>query len=83
MRIRSNVDQVFSRYVGPISSELGADEFKRWCEDGQVGPSGLHRYIGRLAKYISEDARRREFMRLASRCIQIAAVSGNVPHATP
>lgn len=75
MRMRSNIDQVFSRYVGPISSELGAEEFDRWREEGQVGPNGLHRYITRLARHISENAQRREFMRFASRCIQVAAVA--------
>ena len=75
MRMRSNIDRVFSQYVGPISSELGAEEFDRWCEEGQVGPTGLHRYITRLARYISEDDRRREFMRSASRCIQVASAT--------
>jgi len=75
MRMRSNIDQAFSRYVGPISSELGAEEFDRWCEEGQVGPNALHRYITRLARYISEDAQRREFMRLASRCIQVVSIA--------
>lgn len=75
MRMRSNIDQVFSRYVGPISSELGAEEFDRWREEGQVGPSSLHRYITRLARHITDDAQRREFMRLASGCIQVGAVA--------
>jgi len=75
MRMRSNIDQVFSRYVGPISSELGAEEFDRWREEGQVGPRGLHRYITRLARHISDDAQRREFMRFASNCIQVAAIA--------
>jgi hypothetical protein len=76
MRMRGDIDQVFSRYVGPISSELGAEEFDRWREEGHVGPSGLHRYITRLARHISDDAQRREFMRFASRCIHVGAAKG-------
>jgi hypothetical protein len=75
MRMRSNIDQVFSRYVGPISSELGAEEFDRWREEGQVGPRGLHRYITRLARHISDDTQRREFMRFASHCIQVSGIA--------
>lgn len=73
MRMRSHIDQIFSRYVGPISSELSVEEFDRWREEGRVGPSGLHRYISRLARYISEDGPRREFIGHAARCIQITA----------
>lgn len=70
LRMRDGIDQIFSRYVGPIFSELSAEEFDRWREGGQVGPGGLHRYVSRLAQYIPEDASRREFMEYASRCIQ-------------
>jgi hypothetical protein len=76
MRMRSSIDQIFSRYVGPISSELSAEEFDRWREEGRVGPSGLHRYISRLAGYIAEDGPRREFIGYASRCIQLLTTKG-------
>lgn len=72
--MRDGIDRIFSRYVGPISSELSAEEFDRWRQEGQVGPGGLHRYISRLARYIPQDAPRREFMAQASRCIQEMAV---------
>jgi hypothetical protein len=74
IRMRDNIEQIFSRYVGPISAELSAEEFDRWRQEGQVGPTGLHRYISRLAKYIPDDGPRREFMGYASRCIQAMAV---------
>ena len=77
MRMRSHIDLVFSRYVGPISSELGAEEFDRWRDEGEVGPKGLHRYITRLARYIPQDDQRREFMGFASRCIQLLSVARN------
>lgn len=75
MRMRHGIDQIFSRYVGPISSELSAEEFDRWRAEGQVGPSGLRRYISRLAGYIPEDGPRREFIGYASRCIQVMTVT--------
>lgn len=75
MRMRASIDQVFSRYVGPISAELSAEEFDRWRLEGQVGPRALHRYISRLARYIPEDELRRDFMGYAARCIQLLAVA--------
>lgn len=70
-RIRDQIDQVFARYVGPIAAELGREEFEHWRAEGQVGPTALHRYIARLARYVSDEASRRAFINDATRCIQI------------
>jgi len=72
LRIREQIDEVFTRYVGPISAELCREEFERWLSEGQVGPSALHRYIGLLAKYIADDAVRRTFIGEASKRIGIS-----------
>lgn len=74
LRIRAPIDQAFTRYVGPIAGELCDDEFKRWRDEGPVGPLALHRYISRLARYISDEALRRSFISEASKCIQIANI---------
>lgn len=71
LRIRERIDDVFARYVGPIAPELSRDEFEHWCAEGQVGPSGLHRYIARLGRYLSDEASRRAFIGEASHCIQL------------
>lgn len=73
MRMRAQIDGVFTRYVGPIAAELCHDEFGRWRTEGQLGPGGLHRYITRLARYITEDAPRHEFIKQAARCIRLSA----------
>lgn len=73
MRMRALIDDVFTRYVGPIAAELCYDEFSRWRAEGQLGPGGLHRYISRLARYITEDALRHDFIKYASRCIRLSA----------
>lgn len=70
-RMCAQIDLVFTRYVGPIAAELCLDEFDRWRAEGQLGPGGLHRYISRLARYISDDEPRREFVQQASRCIRL------------
>lgn len=75
MRMREQIDGVFTRYVGPIAAELCSDEFARWRGEGRLGPGGLHRYIARLARYISEDDSRRDFLRHASRCIRLSVVA--------
>ena len=69
-RIREQIDQVFARYVGPISSELSQEEFGNWRDEGQVGPRALHRYIARLARYVSQADQREAFINEATKCIQ-------------
>lgn len=76
LRMREQIDGVFTRYVGPIARELCADEFNRWRAEGQLGPGGLHRYIARLARYIETNESRREFMKYASRCIRLPVSAG-------
>ena len=73
LRMREQIDEVFTRFVGPIATELCLDEFNRWRTEGQIGPGGLHRYISRLARYISDDPSRHEFIKYASRCIRLSA----------
>ncbi len=72
LSIREQIDRVFARYVGPIASEIGREEFDHWRESGQIGPLGLHRYISRLARHIPEENSRRAFMREASECIKMS-----------
>lgn len=71
MRMLAQIDDVFTRYVGPIAGELSRDEFQQWRAEGQVGPRGLHRYIARLARYIKKDAERQAFINDASKRIQL------------
>jgi hypothetical protein len=71
VRIRDQIDQVFVRYVGPIATELGHEEFEHWRTEGQVGPTALHRYISRLARYISDEPSRRKFVGDATKCIHV------------
>lgn len=71
VRIREQIDDVFTRYVGPIAAELCREEFEAWLEDGQVGPSALHRYISRLANYITDHAPQRAFIVEASKRIDV------------
>jgi hypothetical protein len=71
LRMREQIDQVFSRYVGPISAELSNEEFDRWLADGQVGPRALNRYILRLSRYIKQASERETFIREASQRMQV------------
>ena len=66
LRIRDQIDEVFARYVGPISSELGQEEFENWRNEGDVGPRALHRYIARLGRYITQAKQREAFIKEAS-----------------
>lgn len=75
LRIREQIDLVFTRYVGPISADLSQEEFQQWRAEGQVGPRSLNRYIARLARYIPQAAQRQAFMTDAVKCIQLP-VSG-------
>lgn len=71
VRIRQHIDEVFARYVGPISADLSEEQFERWRADGHVGPSGLPRYIARLGRYIPQTAQRQAFVAEALKCIQV------------
>jgi hypothetical protein len=71
LRMCEHINEVFTRYVGPIATEVAADEFDAWRTAGQVGPNGLQRYIARLARHIPEDGARREFIIAALQCIQL------------
>lgn len=71
-RIRVEIDDVFARYVGPISGELAHEAFEAWRAEGQVGPGGLPRYIARLARYIPQANQRQAFFMDASKCIQVS-----------
>jgi hypothetical protein len=71
LRMRDQINDVFTRYVGPIAVELCRDEFEHWHAEGEVGPTALNRYIARLTRYISDDAARRAFITEAVRCIQL------------
>jgi hypothetical protein len=71
LRIRERIDEVFARYVGPISSDLSVDEFERWRAQGQVRPRGLSQYIGRLARYIPQVTQRQAFIADAAKCIRV------------
>ncbi len=73
LRIRERIDEVFARYVGPISRDLSQDEFERWRAEGQVGPRALSRYIARLARYIPQAMQRQVFIADAAKCIQVTA----------
>jgi hypothetical protein len=73
LRIRRRIDEVFARYVGPISADLSDEEFERWRADGQVGPGALPRYIARLARYIPKTMQRHAFVAEAVKCIQVTA----------
>ena len=71
LRMRDQINDVFTRYVGPIATELCRDEFNQWHVEGEVGPTALNRYIARLTRYISDDTSRRAFINEAVRCIQL------------
>lgn len=71
LRLRGQIDEVFARYVGPISRELSQEEFDKWRADGPASPLGLHRYIARLASYISSAKEREAFIAEATGSMQI------------
>ena len=70
-RIRRHIDEVFARYVGPISSDLSEEEFERWRLGGHVGPRALPGYIARLARYVPQAVQRQAFIADALKCIQV------------
>ena len=71
LRIRRRIDEVFARYVGPISADLSDEEFERWRLGGHVGPRALPGYIARLARYIPQAVQRQAFIADALNCIQV------------
>lgn len=73
LRMRDRINDVFTRYVGPIAAELCRDEFERWRVEGDVGPTALNRYIARLTRYISDETTRRAFTLDAIGCIQLTS----------
>jgi hypothetical protein len=71
LRMREKIDGVFLRFVGPIARTLCDEEFERWRQQGQVGPSALRQYIERLSLFIDADLQRRNFVLEAGKCIQL------------
>ena len=62
------IDSVFTRYVGPISSDICAEEARHWRQQGQARRATIHRYILRLSKHIDGD-KRRAFITAAYDCL--------------
>lgn len=71
LRMRDQIDRVFTRYVGPIATELSREEYEHWRTEGHVGPLALQRYILRLARYLTDETQRRAFIVEAEKCIHV------------
>jgi hypothetical protein len=70
-RMRTEIDEVFRRYVGPIGAELGEEAFPVWVKTGNTGPSELARYITLLAVHIPDSQQRKRFEADAKTCIRV------------
>ncbi|HLQ25111.1 MAG TPA: hypothetical protein VK138_04450 [Acidiferrobacterales bacterium] len=71
-RMRTQIDEIFLRYVGPIGAELGQEAFPVWVKTGNTGPSELVRYITLLATHIPDPQQRRRFEADAKACIRVS-----------
>lgn len=72
-KMRSNIDTLYLRFVGPMGDSLATDVFNQWVDvdSGNIGPSGLRRYISMLSNEIPELAKSREFTASAVKLIRL------------
>jgi hypothetical protein len=71
MRIRSNIDELFIRFVGPVGDAICEDCFNQWAASGSIGPSGLRRYIDMIAKDIPDPGKSQQFKKMAVSLIRL------------
>jgi hypothetical protein len=71
-RMRTEIDEIFRRYVGPIGAALGEEAFAVWVKTGNTGPSELARYITLLAAHIPDSQQRKRFETDAKACIRVS-----------
>ena len=70
-KMRTDIDRIFVRYVGPIAPEISNETYAEWTKTGNTGPTGLLRYIHQLSRNILEDDQRAPFFEEARHCIRL------------
>ena len=72
-RMRSQIDEIFRRCVGPIGAELGEEAFAVWVKTGnKTRPSELAGYIALLAAHIPDAQQCKQFEADAKACIRVS-----------
>ncbi len=69
-RMRSDIDALFIRYVGPIGGAISEDTYQRWLQAGKVGPLGLRKYIVMLSREIPNANQQADFVEKAIRFLK-------------